>query len=442
MKFRLSSVLAMTGALTALMASTLASPVAAATAHQVTVPPEDEASGRLKVPNGFAVRIFASGLNEPRLMAIGPNGVLYVAERKGNAIVSLPDANGDGVSEGRQVVAEGFEGPHSLEWFNGSLYVADNTSVTRLTDGNGDGDFADDGERTVIIDDVPTGGQHTSRTIHFGPDGMLYLSVGSSTNIGPETDPRRATILRYNADGSIPDDNPYATVTDTLRQPIWAEGLRNSIDFLFRPDGSLWANHNGSDMLGNNIPPEEIVIKVEKGKHYGWPYCYTPSQGRVRPNAADVRDRRVPFANGITNCRQSTPALFTDLAHSAPIGMAYYAPMTSATADTTSSPLSSPLTDTASGAAFPAGYAGNLFVAYHGSWNSTAPRDCKVQMVTLNNGVPVSAKPFLTGFRDNARQDCGDAWGRPAGVTVGPHGELFVSDDQNGNVYRIVYTGA
>ena len=86
-------------------------------------------------------------------------------------------------------------------------------------------------------------------------------------------------------------------------------------------------------------------------------------------------------------------------------------------------------------------YQGNIFEAYHGSWNSTQARDCKVQMIVVKNGVPVSSEPFLTGFRDNDQQNCGSAWGRPAGVAVGKNGELFVSDDQNGNIYPVVYTG-
>ena len=96
----------------------------------------------------------------------------------------------------------------------------------------------------------------------------------------------------------------------------------------------------------------------------------------------------------------------------------------------------------ASPAAFPAEYQGNLFVAYHGSWNSSTPRDCRVQMIVVQDGVPVESQPFVTGFRDSEAQNCGGAWGRPAGVAVGAHGELFVSDDQNGNIYRVVYTGS
>jgi len=160
------------------------------------------------------------------------------------------------------------------------------------------------------------------------------------------------------------------------------------------------------------------VIEVEGGQHYGWPYCYTPTLGLTPPGTTEVQDERVAFDDRLTDCAQAVPALFTDLAHQAPIGMAQY-----------------------NASAFPADYQGNLYVAYHGSWNSSAPRDCKVQMIIVQDGAPVSGEPFLTGFRDNEQQDCGDAWGRPAGVAVGANGELFVSDDQNGNVYRVVYVG-
>jgi glucose/arabinose dehydrogenase len=131
--------------------------------------------------------------------------------------------------------------------------------------------MADAGERTTVTDNIPAGGAHTSRTLHFGPDGKLYVAAGSSGNNGVEDDWRRAAIMRFNPDGSIPPDNPFANDPQETRRPVWAEGLRNSVDFLWLPDGRLWANHNGSDGLGDDLPPEEIVIQVEKGKHYGWP---------------------------------------------------------------------------------------------------------------------------------------------------------------------------
>jgi glucose/arabinose dehydrogenase len=383
------------------------------------LPPADEASARLTVPAGFAVRIFASGLSAPRLMTVGPDRQLYVAERGGDRIVRLPDADQNGLADAVVAVATGLNGPHSVEWHDGALYVAEDDRVSRLADANGDGDFLDAGERTTVTTNIPCCGGHSSRTARFGPDGKLYVAAGSTSNITPESDRRRAAILRFNADGSIPADNPFANDPEPTRRPVWAEGLRNSVDFLFLPDGRLWADHNGSDGLGDDAPPEETVIAVEKGRHYGWPFCYTPTLGATPTGTQEVRDTRVDLAPPVAGCAAVMPALFTDLAHQAPLGMARY--------DKT---------------LFPAEYQGNLFVAYHGSWNApTAPRDCKVQRIVVQGGRPTGAESFLTGFRDNAGQSCGGAWGRPAGVAVGAEGELLVSDDQNGNVYRVIYVG-
>jgi glucose/arabinose dehydrogenase len=398
-----------------------AGPTAPATQVPATpvVPPPDAASARLKVPDGFAVRIYASGLQGPRLMTTGPDGALYVAARSGGTIVRLADADNNGLADSKQVVASGLNGPHNLEWHDGSFYVAENDKVSKLTDLNGNGVFTDSGERVTVTSNIPSGGGHSSRTLHIGPDGKLYVAAGSTSNNTVETDKRRAAIMRFNLDGSIPADNPFAGDPTETRRPVWAEGLRNSVDFLFLPDGRLWADHNGSDGLGNDAPPEEIVIQVERGKHYGWPFCYTPSLGATPAGTKEVRDTRVAFAAPISSCDQVTPALFTDLAHEAPLGMARY-----------------------DKAQFPADYQGSLLVAYHGSWNADqTPRDCRVQRIVVRDGQPAEAQPFLTGFRDSDTQECGSAWGRPAGVAVGAKGEVFVSDDKNGNIYRIVYVG-
>jgi glucose/arabinose dehydrogenase len=289
--------------------------------------------------------------------------------------------------------------------------------VLRLTDQNEDGDAMDEGEIETVTENIPASGVHTSRTLHFGPDGMLYVAAGSSGNNDIESDRRRGAIMRFHADGSIPEDNPFAQDPDETRQPVWAEGLRNSVDFLFLPDGRLWANHNGSDMLGDDLPPEEIVIEVEKGRHYGWPYCYTATLGAVPAGEVEVHDERVPFDDRLSDCSGAVAARFTDLAHQAPLGMALY-----------------------NQSAFPAEYQGGLFVAYHGSWNSGVPRDCKVQWIIVQDGQPVESQPFVTGFRDSEDQQCDNAWGRPAGIAVGANGELFVSDDKNGNIYRVIYS--
>jgi glucose/arabinose dehydrogenase len=385
------------------------------------VPPRDEAAQRIQVPAGFEIRIFAQNLNiKPRMMAFGPDGHMYITLMNTGQVARLPDRNRNGVADGVEIVASNLNTPHGLEWYNGALYVAETGSVQRLRDADGNGSLE---TRTLITNNIPSGGGHSSRTIHFGPDGKMYVSVGSDSNNTPETDPRRAAILRFNPDGSIPADNPFANDVDTRKRPLWASGLRNSVDFLWTPTGQLWANHNGSDGLGDDTPPEEIVIDVQRARSHGWPYCYTPAQGaNLPPNQqAEVRDPRVALPGGFT-CAQAVPALFTDAAHSAPLGM---------TQGTTVN--------------MPGGWADDLFVAYHGSWNTNNTanyRDCKVQRVVVENGHPIRSETFAAGWRP-ADTKCGAAetWGRPADMQFGADGAMYISDDKGNRVYRVVYTG-
>jgi glucose/arabinose dehydrogenase len=381
------------------------------------LPPADEASERISLPPGFAIRIFANNVSgRPRLMDFGPDGWLYVALINSNEVARLPDRNADGLADGVEVIAGGFNGPNNVDWHDGWLYVASNDRIDRLRDADGDGSFE---LREEVTTNLPTGGGHSSRTVHVSPDGLLYVSAGSSSNITPESDPRRAAILRFNLDGSIPADNPFATDPDARRQAVYAWGLRNSVDFLWSPGGQLWANHMGSDGLGDNLPPEELIIPVEMNRSHGWPYCYTPALGLNSALQPEVRDTRVALPAGFT-CDQAVPALLTVEAHSAPLGMA-----------------------AASGANFPPEYRDDIFVALHGSWNTNSPanyRDCKVQRVTIENGQVTGSETFANGWRgQNAL--CGNAstWGRPAGVAFGPDGALYISDDAAGRIYRVTY---
>jgi glucose/arabinose dehydrogenase len=387
------------------------------------VPPADAVAARLRVPAGFQVRGFAEGLDRPRLMTIGPDGALYVAERSAGQITRLADGNRDGVADAHEVVVSGLVGPHNAEWIAGCLYVAEDDKVSRHCDVDGDGAL-EQHTRTVTL---PSGGGHTTRTLHQGPDGKLYVAAGSTCNVCLERDPRRAAILRFNLDGSIPPDNPFASDPDLLRRAVWAEGLRNSIDFVFTPDGELWANHNGRDNMisaraKDDRPLEELIIAVQGGKHHGWPFC--TSEHRDGDLAAgpgpyvEVVDPSgdVPAPPDDFSCADAVPALFTGLAHSAPIGIARYV-----------------------ATVFPASYRGDVFVALHGSWNRTPPAPCKVVRIQVEDGKPVAVDDFLTGFQRNTSQPCGDAWGRPAGVMAGADGALYVSDDQNGRVYRVTW---
>ncbi|MDT8898074.1 PQQ-dependent sugar dehydrogenase [Thermanaerothrix sp. 4228-RoL] len=378
------------------------------------LPPADEAGRRLQVAPGFAIRIFAENLPQrPRFMAFGPDGWLYVSLMNSGQIARLPDRNSDGRADTIEIVASDLNLPHGLEWRDGWLYVAEGDRIERLRDGDGNGSLE---TRELITDNIPAPVGHSSRTLHFGPDGKLYVSAGSSCNYCVEDDPRRAAILRFNPDGSIPGDNPFATDLDPRRRPVWAWGLRNSVDFLWTPGGELWADHNGSDGLGDDLPPEEIVIPVQGGAWHGWPYCYTPGVGVV--SGPEVQDTRIALPAGQT-CDQAVPARFTAPAHSAPLGMTL-----------------------GEGTLFPPAYRQSLYVAYHGSWNTTAGniRDCKVERILLNEvGQPIAAEPFVTGFRAPGKP-CGDAatYGRPADVIFGPEGAMYISDDKGLRIYRVV----
>lgn len=397
------------------------------------LPPPDEASNRLSVPAGFAIRIYASGLpGRPRLMEIGPEGALYVALVDAGKIIRLPDRNQDGLADGVEVVLSGLSGPHNLEWFNGFLYVAQNNNIQRFTDANGDGLYERDASFQI---DLPAPLGHTTRTLHFGPDGKLYVSVGSSCNIcdesGPYTlsgyDPRRAAILRYNPDGSIPTDNPFRNASDNRLWPVWAYGLRNSVDFTWSPSGQLWASSQGSDdLLDSNgqpdtLPPEELIIPVQEGQSHGWPYCYTPVSGLNNPPQPEVRDLRMSLPAGFT-CTMAIPALFTGPAHAAPIGLGW-----------------GPNNE------WPAAYRDDLYLALHGSFNTNNPanyRDCKVERILIEGGTVTGSMSFVNGFRAPGKK-CSDtsSYGRPADVVTNTKGEMFISDDKSNRIYRVIYTG-
>jgi glucose/arabinose dehydrogenase len=382
-----------------------------------SLPPPDEASARITVPAGFQIRIFAENLpGGPRFMAFEPDGQLLVSLPGAGEIVRLPDRNNDGLADGVEVVASGLNYPHGIEFHDGWLYVAENDRVERLADQDSNGTYE---TRELVTDNIPGGSGHTTRTVHFGPDGKMYVSAGSSCNYCEESDPRRAAILRFNPDGSIPSDNPFANDADTRKQPLWAWGLRNSVDFLWNSNGTLWADHNGVDGLGDNTPPEEIIIPVQGNAWYGWPYCYTPTLGLN--SSPEVRDTRIAIPSGLS-CDQAIPALYTAPAHSAPLGMTLGA-----------------------GPAFPQEYRDSLYIAFHGSWNTGTPanyRDCKIERVILDpgSGQPIGTEDFANGWRASGEL-CGASttWGRPADVVFGPYGDMYISDDKGNRVYRVVY---
>ena len=338
----------------------------------------------IQLPPGFTAQIFASGLNGPRFIAFSPDGILHVADRGADRIVALPDGDGDGHADEVRVVAKNLESPHSLVFHEGDLFVGVPTGVIRLADSDDDGIFE---KRTTVIDDYPTRG-HSTRTVLFLPDGRMVVSVGSSCNVCEEEDPRRAAVLIY--------DGPEAT-----GERVFASGLRNAVGLALHPDtGALWATNNGRDMMGDDLPPETIEV-LKDGSDHGWPRCHS---GRIE-------DPEYGYPGA---CDGVTPPLVEMQAHSAPLGLALY-----------------------TGNAFPAEYQGDLFIAFHGSWNRSVPTGYKVVRLPLDGEKPTGpVQDFATGW---LVEGSGDVSGRPVGLAVGPDGALYVSDDSGGFIYRISY---
>lgn len=338
----------------------------------------------IQLPEGFTITVFAQELAKPRMLALGPDGAVYVAERGAGQITRLGDADGDGRAETRQIVADGLDAPTSLVFHpEGWLYVGETTRILRLSQPDSQGVYQ---ERQVIIDDLPSGG-HVTRTVTVSPDGAkLYVSIGSSCNVCLESDPRRAAIWQYNLDGSA--------------GTLFAKGLRNAVGLAFAPgSGELWTTNNGRDLLGDDLPPDTIQA-VFQGQDFGWPRCH----------AGVIPD---PEFGAAGSCKEVSPPAVKLQAHSAPLGLAFY-----------------------SAGQFPSRYQGGLFVALHGSWNRSVPTGYKVIWIPFRDGVPGQAEDFATGWLQGE-----SAWGRPVDVLQTASGSLLISDDAGGIIYIISYTG-
>jgi len=342
--------------------------------------PQEIAGRTLYVRPGFRISLFADNLGGVRNLALGPGGVVYASLQGAGKVVRLVDANGDGAAEVTEV-ATGLDGPFGIAFRGDTMYVGEETRVRRWIPGNP--------APQTVVSGLPSGG-HSTRTVVFGRDGYLYLAVGSSCNVCDESDPRRAAVTRYNADGT--GEHRFAT------------GLRNSVGLAIHPTtGELWATNNDRDNIGgmntrvtDDLPPERLNV-IKDGKFYGWPQCYLPGQ----------RNPEYPSAN----CSAVEPPAITFQAHSAPLGMAFY-----------------------TGSKFP-GYQGDAFVAFHGSWNRSVPTGAKVVRVRMQNGKAVSSEDFVTGWQLGN----GSRWGRPVAPLALPDGSLLISDDSGGRVWRVTY---
>jgi glucose/arabinose dehydrogenase len=273
--------------------------------------------------------------------------------------------------------------PNGIAYHDGDLYVARVDRITRYNDIESNLAKVPKGIELNIR--LPTEKHHGWRYIGFGPDDKLYVGIGAPCNICDKEGFGR--IIRMRADGTEPE--------------IVAEGVRNTVGFTWQPGSNdLWFTDNGRDMLGDDLPPDELNHVTSTGQHFGYPYCHAgylpdPEFGQGK-NCADYR----------------APAQKLG-AHVAPLGVKFY-----------------------TGTSFPAKYRNQIFIAEHGSWNRSKKAGYRITTVRLENGVAVAYEPFASGWLQNEKVS-----GRPVDLLVLADGSLLVSDDHADKIYRIRYTG-
>lgn len=345
------------------------------------------ASTALRVPEGFAIEVVAKDLGNTRMLAVSEQGHLYVTRRETGDVLLLR-LGADGKRQGEPERVASRPSAHGIAIHKGKLYLA-TTKEVYVADIKADGSL---GDLRMIIHDLADAGQHNNRTLRVGPDEMLYISVGSTCNECTESNPENATLLRAQLDGTS--------------RSIFASGLRNTIGFDWHPQtGELWGMDHGIDWLGDDTQPEELN-KLERGKRYGWPYFFADNQA----NPHQKPPGSLPPEEWKTG---STPMVMGYTAHAAPMQMAFYA-----------------------ASQFPKEYQGDAFVAMRGSWNRKPASGYEVIRIDFDKGQPKAITPFVTGFLTEQGQS-----GRLAGLAVAKDGSLLFSDDANGVIYRVRYTG-
>ncbi|MGB7905828.1 MAG: PQQ-dependent sugar dehydrogenase [Steroidobacteraceae bacterium] len=352
--------------------------------RSIEPPTAQQVASRLVVANGFRLEVYSTEVPLARWPLVTPAGDLIVARTRADEVVVLErDANGDGKPDAIRKLLDKLNHPHGLALHDGWLYVGEATGISRVRFDEESGQVS--GALEDIVDDFTADGFHTTKTLGFGPDGLLYVSQGSSCNACIEADQRRATVMRMQPDGS--------------QREIYATGLRNSVGLDWAPwDGTLYATENGRDLLGDDLPPDELN-RIEQGNFYGWPFVY----------GAGVPDPDLGAEHAAEAARAIAPA-HAFRAHNAPLGIAFLR-----------------------GSNLPAGYSRTALVALHGSWNRSQPDGYKVVALDWQPDGRIVERDFLTGF-------IGDegVLGRPAGIAQGPDGAIFIIDDYAGVIYRVV----
>ena len=348
---------------------------------------------KLRVPAGFRVELLTDAVANARQMTLGRSaadkGIVYVGSASAGKVYAVEyEASG---RANVRTIAAGLQLPTGVAYRDGALFVGAGARVLRL-DGIDD-KLAAPPAPVLVSDRFPSDTHHGRRFIAFGPDAKLYVAVGAPCNVCLPDD-RHGVIERMNVDGSA---------IETV-----ARGVRNSVGFDWSPvDRTLWFTDNGRDLLGDDVPADELDRVTRAGEHFGFPFCH---QG-------DVPD---PEFGAERPCSEFTAPAAKLGAHVAALGMRFYG-----------------------GALFPAAYRGNIFIAEHGSWNRSRKSGYQVVRVAVDGqGRAGAAEPFLQGFLQVDGNGRESVWGRPADVLPLPDGSLLVSDDLAGAIYRIRYAPA
>lgn len=339
---------------------------------------------KIKLPAGFSISVYAEVPNA-RSITLSPSGVLYVGNRSEDNVYAVVDENKDGKADKVYTIAKGLNTPNGVAFKNGHLYIATISEILKLE--NIESRLSNPPAPVKVYDKFPKDKHHGWKFIAFGPDGKLYVPVGAPCNICEKKDPIYSSITRLNDDGTGFE--------------IFANGIRNSVGFAWHPvTKDLWFTENGRDMMGDNIPGDELNTAPKAGMHFGYPYCH---QG----NTLD------PEFGKEKKCEDYTAPVQTLDAHVAALGMRFY-----------------------TGAQFPQEYKQQIFIAEHGSWNRSEPIGYRISLVKLDaSGKSLGRTDFATGWL----QSNGKVSGRPVDVEMMPDGSMLVSDDYSGVIYRITY---
>ena len=337
---------------------------------------------RIRVPAGFSISVFATGVPNARQVTRSSKGIVYVGTRSAGAVYAVVDEDADYRADRVHKIADGLYMPSGVAYRNGTLYVAEVNRVLAFDEI--DQRLDSPPEPRVVFDRLPQDSHHGWKFIAFGPDGKLYVPVGSPCNVCIVADPY-GTILRLN----LPDNNAE----------VVARGIRNSVGFAWHPfTGELWFTDNGRDNMGDDTPPGELNRITKSGLHFGFPYIHGDDIVDVEYD----KDAEIEFVK---------PALKLD-AHVAPLGPLFY-----------------------TGTQFPEAYRHDLFIAEHGSWNRSRKSGYRIMRVRFDSGGNITHyEPFATGWLVGQSH-----WGRPVDLEQMPDGSILVSDDYAGVLYRISY---